>query len=95
MTARIGISKRISWSFTLRGRISAVTPKMSPTLKMLEPRTLPRDTPEFALRAALTLTASSGELVPQAMTVSPTTRGGIPKRREIDTAPRMNASAPQ
>ncbi len=44
--------------------------------------------------AAFKLTTSSGELVPNATTVSPTTMGGIPTFSASAEAPRISPSAP-
>ena len=45
--------------------------------------------------AALTVTTTSGALVPQATTVRPMINGEIPIRRDADTAPRIRKSAPK
>jgi hypothetical protein len=65
-------------------------------LKILLPTTLPRAMSEPAPpeNAAMILTAISGELVPKATTVNPTTRGVIPAVTAILDAPRTRISAP-
>ena len=57
------------------------------TLKMLLPTTFPIAMSELPLRADIRLTMSSGEEVPKATMVSPTTRGDTPKRRASTEAP--------
>ena len=67
---------------------------MNSTLKMLLPTTLPRAMSAWPESAAPTLTASSGALVPNATTVSPTTSGEMPKPTASREAPRTSSSAP-
>lgn len=61
---------------------------------MLLPTTLPSATSALPDQAAPTLTASSGELVPNATIVSPTTRGVRPSTRARREAPRTSSSPP-
>ena len=69
------------------GVTRAVIPPMTSTLKMLLPTTFPIAMSELPLRADIRLTMSSGEEVPKATMVSPTTRGDTPKRRASTEAP--------
>lgn len=62
---------------------------------MLLPTALPTATSGAPLRAELMLTASSGELVPKATTVSPTINGVIPAAVAMRAAPRTRISAPR
>ena len=67
---------------------------MKSTLKTLLPTTLPMARSTWPDRADCTDTAISGELVPKATTVSPTTRGEMPADSANRDAPRTSASAP-
>jgi hypothetical protein len=94
MPIRIGTSRRISCVETTSGASSAQAPRMNSTLKMLEPTTLPTAMSELPLRPACRLTASSGELVPNATTVRPITSGEMPAIAARDEAPRTRSSPP-
>ena len=61
---------------------------------MLLPTTLPMAISASPVYAARTLTASSGEPVPKATTVSPTTKGDMPTEAASLEAPRTSKSAP-
>ena len=61
---------------------------------MLEPTTLPSAIPELPLSEAVTVTTSSGRLVPNATTVSPITAGAIPKERARAEDPFTKSAAP-
>lgn len=91
-----GTSRRNNCRETINGVIMAERPRMNNMLKILLPTTLPRAMSEPAPpeNAAMTLTAISGELVPKATTVKPTTRGVIPAVTAILDAPRTRISAP-
>ena len=89
-----GTSNLINCLETTRGVMEADMPRIKRMLNMLLPTTLPRDMSALPDRPAMTLTASSGELVPKATIVSPITRGDIPTSTASFDAPRTNASAP-
>ena len=61
---------------------------------MLLPITLPTAMSAWPAQAELRPTASSGELVPNATTVRPTTRGEMPSAIASRDAPRTSSSAP-
>ncbi len=61
---------------------------------MLLPTTLPTARSPLPASAASTETAISGALVPKATTVSPTTRGEMPRVSASREAPRTRNSAP-
>jgi len=82
-----GISRRTVLLVIVIGVTRALIPPMTSTLKMLLPTTFPIDISELPLRADSRLTMSSGEEVPKATIVSPTTRGDTPKRRASAEAP--------
>jgi len=69
------------------GATRAVTPPMARMLKRLLPTTFPSEMSALPLRAEVRLTMSSGEEVPKATMVSPTTSGDTPKRRASVEAP--------
>ena len=89
-----GISWRVTFRATARGATSAEIPRMSSTLQMLLPTTLPKARPGSPASAERTVTASSGELVPIATTVSPTTSGESPKASARPEAPLTRSEAP-
>ncbi len=89
-----GTSRRTNRHEITSGTTSAHTPMMSRMLKMLLPTTLPIAMSDAPVRTAETLTAISGELVPNATTVRPTTSGEIPADSAIREAPRTSPSAP-
>ena len=72
----------------------ALTPITTRRLNTLEPTTFPRAISLLPFKAAVTLTASSGALVPKATMVSPIIREGILRRLAIEEAPSTNKSAP-
>ena len=61
---------------------------------MLEPTTLPKDIPSKPCNADVTLTASSGRLVPKETIVSPITTEGILNAFAIAELPSTKKSAP-
>jgi hypothetical protein len=75
----IGTSWRMSCLSTSSGVIIADSPRMNSTLKMLLPTTLATAMSVLPAQADCTDTASSGELVPNATMVRPTTSGEMPK----------------
>ncbi len=90
----IGTSWRMICEWTTSGVISALIPRMNRTLKMLLPTTLPTAMSVLPFSTAPTDTATSGELVPIATMVRPTTSGEMPSDSAIFEAPRTSASAP-
>ena len=68
--------------------ISAEMPRISSTLQMLLPTTLPSARSGLPASAEPTDTAISGALVPKATTVRPTTSGETPKETASREAPR-------
>ena len=62
----------------MSGAMSADAPRMNSTLKMLLPTTLPTAMSALPASADDTLTAISGELVPNATMVRPMTSGEMP-----------------
>jgi hypothetical protein len=89
-----GTSSRISWRATSSGATSALRPRISRTLAMLLPTTLPTAMAGAPRSAASTPIASSGALVPNATTVRPTTSGDKPVATASRAAPRIISSAP-
>ncbi len=90
----MGISRVITTPVITIGRMIAVQPTIRPMLAMLEPMTLPKEMAPRPCEAAMTLTASSGALVPKATTVRPITRGETPMSRASPVAPRTTVSPP-
>ena len=90
----IGTSCRTTCAWMTSGDASALSPTITSTLKMLLPITLPIARSLFPARTAPIETASSGELVPSATIVSPTTSGVTPNDSAIRDAPRTRLSAP-
>ena len=78
--------RRVSSSTTI-GRNSVETPQTTIKLKMFDPVTLLTATSLLPAKAAVTLTASSGRLVPMETMVSPTIKGGMRSRRATAEAP--------
>jgi hypothetical protein len=72
----------------------AVIPSTEAMLKMLDPIRLPNDKAFSFFRAAITEAASSGTLVPMAITVTEITRSLTPSILATSTAPITNSSAP-
>ena len=89
-----GTSRRTRRHEITSGITRAHRPTISRMLKMLLPTTLPIAMSDAPLRTADTLTAISGELVPNATTVRPTTSGEMPADSAILDAPRTSPSAP-
>ncbi len=90
----MGTSSLMICRDTASGTITADMPSMNRTLNMLLPTTFPRPMAALLLTLAITLTASSGELVPNATTVRPTTSGEMPIVEASLDAPLTRASAP-
>lgn len=67
-----------AFTLTLKGRARSVTPKMHVMLMKQLPTMLPSAKSKCPFRTALMLVASSGTLVPKAMTVTPITTFGMP-----------------
>src|SRR5690606_30821427 len=88
------MSRRMIRIWTLRPPTTAESPRMSSTFAVLLPTTFPSATSVVSPSAALTDTASSGALVPNATTVSPTITGAMPKRVAVEAAPFTRRSAP-
>ena len=76
------------------GKRSAANPKISPTLAMFEPTTLPTAIASAPFKVAVRLAANSGALVPKATTVRPMTKGLSLKRRAKLEANLTNSSPP-
>jgi hypothetical protein len=79
---------------TNSGAMMDESPRIKRILKILLPKTLPSAMSAWPAMDDLMLTASSGELVPKATTVSPIIRGEIPSPEAIFEAPRTKISAP-
>jgi hypothetical protein len=78
----------------VRGVTTADNPKIIRTLKILLPTALPKAISPCPVALDITLTASSGALVPKATTVNPIINGDIPNAAADFAAPLTNASAP-
>jgi hypothetical protein len=89
-----GTSRRIRRIDIFKGFIIAEIPRINRILKILLPRTLPKEILDIPIRLDWTLTANSGELVPKATTVKPTIRGDIPNKCAIREAPLTKNVAP-
>ena len=76
------------------GRIKAQTPRMTKTLKMFDPTTLPIATSLWPPMAESTDTTSSGVEVPTATTVSPMMNSGTRKRWASAAEPSVRKFAP-
>ena len=76
------------------GRIKAQTPRMTKTLKMFDPTTLPIATSLWPPMAESTDTTSSGVEVPTATTVSPMMNSGTRKRWASAAEPSVRNFAP-
>ena len=72
----------------------ALMPMTTRRLKILEPTTFPMAMSLLPFMAAVTLTASSGALVPNATIVSPIMREGMCSLLAIQDAPSTKISAP-
>ena len=89
-----GMSRRMLLRERARGRIRAQTPRMTKTLKRLDPTTLPTAMSDCPPRADSTETTSSGVEVPMATTVSPTMNSGTRNRCASAAAPSVSRLAP-
>lgn len=90
-----GISLDIMLFDTKMGRTVAVMPIITRMLKILLPTTLPTASSPFPPAADIMLIASSGAEVPNATTVSPTTRSEIPILRAMAEEPSVSQLAPK
>ena len=77
-----------------RGRIRAQTPRMTKTLKMFDPTTMPIATSLLPAMAESTDTTSSGVEVPTATTVSPMMNSGTRNRCASAAEPSVRKFAP-
>ena len=82
-----GSSRFLVPSSTTIGMNNVETPQTTSRLKMFDPVTLLTATSLLPANAAVTLTASSGRLVPMETMVSPTIKGGMRSRRATAEAP--------
>jgi DNA-directed RNA polymerase subunit H (RpoH/RPB5) len=73
----------------------AVTPSTKAKLQILDPITFPMVKSGLPERAAFTLTNNSGEEVPKATIVKPTTKGEILKRKAMLVDPLTKKSPPR
>ncbi len=89
-----GHSNLTSEPVTGRGNSNAARPSTNATFMMFDPTTFPTAMSGRPSSAAIRLTTISGSEVPRATTVSPTTAGVMPARRERVTAPRTSSSPP-
>ena len=89
-----GMSRRILPAVSGRGRMRAQTPRMTNTLKMLDPTTLPIATSLFPATAESTDTTSSGVEVPTATIVSPMMNSGTRSRLASAAEPSVRKLAP-
>ena len=98
ITTETAMEKKKSQFISPRSTGMAAAMLLSPVtirrLNMLEPMTLPRAIPLLPASAAVTLTASSGALVPKATTVRPMTAAGTRSSRAADALPSTKRSAP-
>jgi hypothetical protein len=78
--------------FTASGRISEAIPRIKAMLKIQLPYALPSETPECFETPDITLTQSSGALVPNPIITIPIMNGDILKTLAITEAPATNAS---
>ncbi len=69
-----GVSRIASDLLVGKGLIRAISPRIKPKLKMLDPTTLEREISESPLNAAVAVTRNSGAEVPKATIVRPITR---------------------
>ena len=92
--AKKGMLRRMVSLLAGMGCITAVRPRMSAMLQMLEPATLPMAMLEDPIHAAWALTQSSGMDVPNPITVSPITIGLSLARCAIATEPSIRKSPP-
>ena len=93
-SSTVGISRHSSVRSTVSGATTAARPSTSAMLARLEPFTLASAISVEAFIAAVTLTMSSGALVPNATMVRPTTSAGIRSASASWPPPRTNSSAP-
>ena len=92
---KIGTSLRTKRLSTFKGRTRALPPRTTNTLKMLLPTTLLTANKSDPFRTELTLTNSSGALVPSETIVNPMTSCGIPSLSAKETDPLTNSSPPR
>ena len=88
------MSRRILPAVSGRGRIRAQTPRMTKTLKMFDPTTLPIATSLLPAMAESADTTSSGVEVPTATTVSPMMNSGTRNRCANAAEPSVRKFAP-
>ena len=79
----------------LIGETVAVTPRIQRMLKIFDPTTLPIAMSDCFRKAATTLVASSGRLVPAATTVRPITASDTPQDFAKAVAPSTNSCEPR
>ena len=91
---RSGLSRARRRRFTSIGLIIAPSPAMRPTFATVEPMMFPTANPAWPRNAAKLLTNNSGADVPNATTVSPTTRGLTPILAATLEEPVTSQSAP-
>ena len=77
------------------GTMKDAKPRIKSILNIFEPIAFPIEISPSFLIAATTEVASSGRLVPRAITVSPIKRSDAPKCSAISLAPRTNTSEPR
>ena len=94
MKILIGMSFLLLRLVIVIGQITAVTPRMSRTLKIFEPMTLPMAISALPCKAPMKLTTISGAEVPIPTMVRPMTKSLIPSRLATDDAPSTSQSAP-
>ena len=89
-----GMSRRMFSLVSTSGRISAQIPRITKTLKMFEPTTLPIATSLLPAAAESTETTSSGIEVPTATIVRPMMNSGTRKRWATAAEPSVRKFAP-
>ena len=89
-----GMSRRMLLRVRGSGRIRAQTPRMTKTLKMFDPTTLPIATSLWPPMAESTETTSSGVEVPTATIVRPMMNSGTRKRCATAAEPSVRKFAP-
>ena len=94
MASSIGNSRRRVSERTTSGLISAVTPRIRPTLAILDPSALPTASSVAPFSAALMDTIISGAEVPKPTTVKPMSSADTPRRCAVAAAPMTKRSAP-
>ena len=91
---QIGISKQRLFLVHTTGNTKAVNPIIANVLNMLLPTTLPIAIALLPSMEEITLTISSGALVPKATIVSPISNLGTLKFKAVLDAPSTRTSAP-